>query len=309
VPSGGPSGHYDAMIAVASNFFDAAQNMISDYSASLATPQYINICQNSTAELYGEITASPAPGTSGYALFMAANATTPQSLQGSGYEQTSATAQLYAMGIPVLLARYATVTDIHSLIPSQSSGVWATINYQVSSADQLNTTNAQEVAVADPAAAPYGAAAMSILGDMGYTLSPIPSWIHTPLYANIDLTFQSVATSPYPNKSGFVSEGQICSGIGMSPPTYIYAEFTNSAYTLSQDLILIKSGNSTQNGIGSAIQNWMLSNADPGYWSGFLDENCYGQISGSQLFLHTGMFRHKKPPFKPRRGTPRRAKP
>ncbi len=118
------------------------------------------------------------------------------------------------------------------------------------------------------------------------TPSPLPSFLSS-LYGNIDLTFQSVASSPYTNKSGFVSKAQICDGIGSPTPTYIYVQFTGSNYILAQSGILIASGNSTQDTIGASIFSYMLSNSSPTFWPDFLTAHCYGQISGA-LFRTRG---------------------
>ncbi len=149
-------------------------------------------------------------GTSGYSLFLAANTTTPTGLQGTSYVQSGATAKLYANGIPVLFARYATVSDVATLMPTQSSGVSASLDYSDLSFDQLDTSASQTVAVADPTAAPYGDAAFKILASpppntgMGFfayppTPSPLPGWMSSP-YGNIDLTFQSVRVVALPEQ-------------------------------------------------------------------------------------------------------------
>ncbi len=294
VPS---SGSYDATIAVASNFYGPAQDLITTYTSTgqPGAGKRIRICENATAVLNTEIRT----GTSGYSLFLAANSTTPTGLQGTPYVQSGATAQLYATGIPVLFARYATVSDVKTLIPSLASGVWAGISSNNLTANPLSISASQTVAVADPSAAPYGDAAFKIMGSLppnpttGMRLlhyppapSPLPSFLSS-LYGNIDLTFQSVASSPYANKSGFVSKAQICTGIGSSPPTYIYVQFTGASYILKQEGILIASGNSGQDVIGASIFNYMLNNSSPTFWPDFLDAHCYGQISGA-LFRKRG---------------------
>lgn len=282
VPS---SATYDATIAVASNFYSPAQDLIATYTSAgqPGAGQHIQICQNATADLDAQIRT----GSSGFALFLAANSSTPTGLEFTTYVQSGAMAQLYATGIPVLFARYATVTDVKTLVPNVMSGVRATVSSNNLIGIPLSTANSQTVAVANPSVAPYGLAAFNIMNmpppvtNTGMRLlhypplpSPYPSWLSTP-YGNIDLTFQSVANSPYTNKSGFVSKAQICSGINGSPPTYIYVEFTGSNYLLQQKGILIASGNGTQDGIGVQIFNYMLSNPNPSFWPNFLSAHCY----------------------------------
>lgn len=264
---------YDATIAVASNFYGPAQSLVADFTATgkPGAGKYIRICQNSTAVLNTEIRT----GTSGYSLFLAANAATPNALVGTSYVQTSATSDLYAKGVPVIFGLTSSVPNVGTLIPGLGSGTAATKSGAVTSADAINTTNAQTIAVANPTAAPYGAAAVTILTAMELWDDPIPSYIHTPLYDNIDVTFQSVTAGT--NKSGFVSKSQICGGIApVSPVIYTYIAFTG--YLLDQKGILINSGNSTQNALGASLKSFMLSNPSPTYWSTFLSTNCYASI-------------------------------
>lgn len=295
---------YDATIAVASNFYQPAQDLVADFTSpgQPGDGYHIRICQNSTTTLYNEIIT----GTAGFSLFLAANTATPVSLQGTAYVQTGATAQLYALGIPVLFGRYnaTTLPDTHTLIPALASGHRTdTINSQVTTSQALSTSNSQTVAVANVTAAPYGTAAQNILADMGYTVSntTIPTWVHSPLYDNIDLTFQSVASSPYPNKSGFVSKSQVCDGSGSIDSSYVGIEFkynsnSSSNYLPFQSGILVTSGNSGQDAIGASIFSFMLSNSDPTYWSDFLVAHCYEQIPATANVLkqkHTPAHKYK----------------
>ncbi|MFC7286782.1 substrate-binding domain-containing protein [Herminiimonas glaciei] len=276
VPSGSP---YDATIAVASNFYGPAQNLVTDFTAAgkPGAGKRIRICHNATADLNTEIRT----GTSGYSLFLAANASTPNGLVGTTYVQSGATSDLYAKGIPVLFARSATVSSVKTLIPALPNGASANVSFVATPAFSLSTANSQTVAVADPVAAPYGNAAVTILADMGHTVSSssIPAWVNNPLYGNISLTFDAVATSPFPNKSGFVSKAQICDGVApASPVIYTYVAFTNAKYVLNQNGILIDSGNAGQNALGASLRTFMLANSDPNYWSGFLSTHCYAPI-------------------------------
>ena len=289
VPS---SGTFDATIAVASNFYGPAQDLIASYTGTgqPGAGKHIQICENATAALDTQIRT----GTSGFSLFLAANTSTPTNLQGTAFVQSGAMAKLYANGIPVLFALDATVSDVSILIPNLASGVVGSIPDNDLSSDALDPGGAATVAVANPTAAPYGDAAFKIMASMGLlsyppTPSPVPGFLST-LYGNIDLTFQSVVSSPTPNTSGFVSKAQICTGIGFSPPTYVYVQFTGSNYILAQSGILIASGNATQDAIGASIFSYMLSNPSPTFWPNFLNAHCYGQITGA-LFRTKGQDR------------------
>jgi ABC-type molybdate transport system substrate-binding protein len=296
VPSGGPSGYYDTKIAVASNFYQAEQYFVANFFTAPGAPgdgKYVNICQNATTALLTEIQT----GSSGFSLFLAADAAAPDSLVGSPYVQSGAASTLYAKGVPVLTALTSTVPYTNTLVPSlPSSQVASTISTVVTSSQALSPTNAATVAVADPAQAPYGFKASQIIKDMGFTWSPpsSPTWVNNPLYANITVTLNAVATGS--NKSGFVSKGQICPDIGVPSPTYIYVEFTNSKYTLHQKAIAIASGDAGQDALGASLLSYMLS--DLTFWNAYLEESCYGQITGSRLFAHHGVFKHHKMPVK-----------
>jgi ABC-type molybdate transport system substrate-binding protein len=266
-----PSGStYDATIAVASNFYGPAQDLVTSFIANdpAGSGKKIRVCQNSTATLDTEIRT----GTSGYSLLLAANASTPNALVGTAYVQSGATSRLYAKGIPVIFAPTTAVANVGTFISGLGSGTAATISSAVSPAIAINTTNSQKVAVANPTLAPYGLAASSILNDMGLwnASSPVPSWMHNPLYDNIDLTYAAVIGGT--DKSGFVSKAQICGNLG----TVTYIAFTG--YLLNQNGILINSGNSTQNALGSSIMSYMLSNSSPTFWSTFLTNHCYNTI-------------------------------
>lgn len=273
-----PAGTPDVTIAVASNFYEPAQDLAASFIANdpAGSGKKIRVCHNSTGTLNTEVRT----GTSGYALLLAADKKTPDDLVATAYVPSGATSDLYAKGIPVLFARNVTVPNVKSLMSAAPNGAAATISYVVAPATPINTTNAQMAAIADTVAAPYGKAAALILADMGITVSntTVPAWVTSPLYANISLTFDGVALSPYNNTSGFVSKAQICSGINPSSPTYSYIAFTNAKYVLAQHGILINSGNSTQNTLGAAIRSYMLANSNPSFWSTFLTDHCYAPI-------------------------------
>jgi molybdate transport system substrate-binding protein len=181
----------------------------------------------------------------------------------------------------VLIALQTTVGDVQTLMPSVSSGVSATLSSQMTTSTPLSVANSQNIAVADPTPAPYGDAAYMIMHDMGLwpTKGTVPTGVHSPLYGNITLTFNSVTDTT--NKSGFVSKSQICAGIAphhASPPDYIYIAFTHSSYMRVQKGILFDSGDGTQNALGSSLKDYMLSNSDPNFWPNFLDAHCYAPI-------------------------------
>lgn len=278
----GTTGSIAGKVAVASNFFAPMIELMQLYTA--ANSNKITVCHASTGVLKTEITnpSDPSnPNPNHYSLFLAADETA-DSLAGSGFEQTGATSTLFAHGIPVLVSLYSTVNDVHTLIPNLSTANHASLSGVLTSTNALSIANSQNIAVADPGTAmavnaPYGVAAYLIMNDMGLwsTMSSPPSGVHTPLYSNITLTFDSVTDGT--NKSGFVSKSQICEGIApihASPPVYTYIEFTNAKYVRVQKGIAIKSGDGTDS-TGAGIFNYMLS--DPN-WNDFLEDHCYAPI-------------------------------
>lgn len=276
----------DVKVAVAANFFGPMKDLVTLWTGvgEPGAGKNVNICQDST----GNLDAAIRLGSSGYALFLAADDTTPDNLVGSGYEQTSATSKLYANGIPVFMALNSTVSDVHTLMPNLAGPAdHASLSGVMTSTDAISIANSQTIAVADPGSnpptvvnAPYGYAAYLIMTDMGLTWSSFsspPSGVHA-LYPNITNTFNSVTDTT--NKSGFVSKSQICSGIAPihgSPPDYTYIEFTNAKYMRVQKGILIKSGDNTQNGLGASIFNYMLNQGGT-FWDDFLEDHCYAAL-------------------------------
>ncbi len=275
----------DATIAVASNFYQPAISYISTYTSTVGSPgngKKIRVCHNSTGTLLQEINGTIAK-TAPYSLLLAANASTPNSLASAGtYTQSGATAETYAWGIPVLAAMYATVPSVSTLIPALASGQTATISSTLSSTYALNTatSGAASVAEASPSLAPYGLAGANIMyltNGWNYTTDPIPSWMHSPLYDNIDLTFASIIDGT--NRSGFVSKAQLCSPPSpLTVSSFTYAEFTNSAYMLNQKGVLLASGDTTEDAVGASLWNYMLSTTNRTAWNSFLTSKCYGTL-------------------------------
>lgn len=272
-------------IAVASNFYSAAQDFVNGYQASSDDrgATVIRICQNSTAHLLTEIKTGtglpsellPDPGssTTRYGIFFAANAAAPDELANS----LSLPSYSYAKGLPVYFTLSSSISNVGQLMPSLATTTDPnrTLDRLVTSADAIDTTNAAltTVAVADPTAAPYGLAATTILYDMGLVPSTTgftpPSWMHA-LYANIDLTLTSV-TPDNINKSGFVSKAQICTILSSAK----YIAFTNAHYVLNQKAILLN----TSNTVASDLNSYLTGQLPPATgWNTFLTAHCYGTL-------------------------------
>jgi len=258
----------DTRIAVASNFFGPAKQMVANFQA-IGKPgngTCIQVCQNSTGALLTEINNN----LSYYGMFFAANSTAPESLQSS----TGNTAYLYAKGIPVFFGYRNDVTNVGGLITGLGSGV----NFNMTATDlssyAVNTSTAGNVAVAG-IAAPYGLKAQAILNSIE-SLNPglpgtIPSWVHSPLYDNIDVTFSAVGTGGI--KSGFVSKAQICDIYG----DVAYVQFTSPDYLLNQKAILLDSSDSTNppSTVAGKLSKWVKDEIANDGWDDFLIDHCY----------------------------------
>ncbi len=124
----------EATVAVAANFLTTAETLAAAYEA--ATGDRIVLAHGSTGRLYAQI-ANGAP----FDVFLAADAARPAALEEAG---RSAARQTYALGQLVLVAR--TPLD-----------------------DPAEAMTGRTVALADPAVAPYGVAAVEVLQRIGAT--------------------------------------------------------------------------------------------------------------------------------------------
>ncbi|SHH24847.1 hypothetical protein [Pollutimonas bauzanensis] len=319
----------DTTIAVASNFYGPALDLITDFLNSPGGTSYglIGLCHNATGHLMGEIlkdptthvnpthtaitlhsgtvySAHPTPASGAealplaiaykYGLFAAANQDAPDDLV---YETLNATpapyytigsSHIYANGIPVIFTDSTSAPPNSLVTGTASTGTSDTI--ATTASGHTIVPAAGEVAVADPVPAPYGLAAQKILTDMGYTPWP-PSIVHTPLFGNIDVTYQAVFDPAYPSiNSGFVAKAQICNA------GYSYVEFTNVAYNVAQYAVLLDTdGDSVTTGGNTAEQaalalwtfmnlsNPNAANANLGggagqTWNQWLTNHCYSVI-------------------------------
>ncbi len=257
----------DTRIAVASNFYGPAKDMVANFQApgKPGNGTCIQVCHNSTGALLTEINNN----LTYYGMFFAANATAPESLQSS----TGNTAYLYAKGIPVFFGYRNDVTNVGGLITGLGSGYNYTLTATDLSSYAVNTGSAGYVAVAGTAA-PYGVKAHAILNSIEGTSLPgtIPGWVHSPLYDNVDLTFQAVGTGSI--KSGFVSKAQICDMYN----DVAYVQFTSPDYVLNQKAILLDSSDSANppTTVAGTLSKWVKDEIANDGWDDFLTDHCYG---------------------------------
>lgn len=273
-------------IAVASNFYGPAQDLVDAFQLTTAgADTTITICHNSTTHLMAEIsdgTGLPSsafptdPGYPRYGMFFAAN--TSAATYGTS-------AFTYAKGIPVFYGLRPNFSSVSNLITGLGGGtsyaITDTCNNTGLAPYAVNTGGAQTLAIAS-AAAPYGVAAHTILnaitsdeGNNATSLpNTIPSWVHSPLYSNIDLTYTAVNNGTL--KSGFVSKAQLCEQIkGNTTPAVTYVEFTGTDCTLDQKAILLNSSDT----VSSALNSYIQGRITAGTWNTpFLSDHCYGSI-------------------------------
>jgi len=255
-------------LAVASNFVTAAKGLVTSCQTSgHCNNTSFTICSDSTANLQTALNSDYSSHSNAFVTYGYFFAADNNAMDYNNYNGT-ATAYEYAKGIPVFFARRAVLNNINKLI-TQKSGYAANITDANLSSYSINTTAARSIAVAGTGA-PYGMMAHTIINQIEGTSLPgtIPSYVHSPLYGNIGDTFTSVTNGT--NKSGFVSKGQICSGIGGATPTYIYVAFTNSNFALHQYAIRLNS-----NAAATALDSYITYLVSGGTWSSFLASNCY----------------------------------
>ncbi|GFE62026.1 hypothetical protein [Geobacter sp. AOG2] len=257
-------------IAVASNFTTPAQDMVDAFQLTTAGANTaITICNDSTTNLRSQIDAN----SNLYSMFFAADTTA------NYYDTTSPRiAYSYAKGVPVYFtyrgADDRTVDELISnlTISDKNSDYYATLTgSNLSTYVIADTTTAGSTAIAN-AGAPYGVKAHAIVNSIEGTALPttIPTWVVSPLYTNINLTFDAVTTSGT-TKNGFVSLAQICS----IKNSVSYVEFTHSDYTLDQKAILLLPSDTVAANLNSYIQGQISA----GTWnSTFLPLHCYGTI-------------------------------
>ncbi|MDR0702978.1 MAG: substrate-binding domain-containing protein [Azoarcus sp.] len=199
------AGSADLTIAVASNFYYPAQAVAAIYQYD--TGNVIKVCHNATGILKAAIITDGANITP-YDAFLAADNIAPGDLANvSGLTaayHNSATFN-YTKGIPVL---------------------WTPVsNVQLSAV----ISAPKVVYVANPANAPYGVAAQTILNnaqtgqyqdlvDEGQETSPVPPY--AVVFSNIELTYQEVNNANSATVVGFVAKSQICGRTGDSRIAY-----------------------------------------------------------------------------------------
>tara|TARA_A100001391_G_scaffold152421_3_gene110241 strand:- start:7035 stop:7766 length:732 start_codon:yes stop_codon:yes gene_type:complete len=170
----GPAWAQDARIAVAANFTATAQKLGAAFTAE--TGSEIAFSFGSTGQLYAQITQG-AP----FDAFLSADAATPARLLDEGLA-TEGSGFTYAVGKLVLF----------STLPDLVTG------------PQSLKGNFTHLAIAEPAAAPYGAAAMEVIEALNLTEALAGKLV---IGQNISQTYQFVDTANA--ELGFVALSQV----------------------------------------------------------------------------------------------------
>jgi molybdate transport system substrate-binding protein len=151
-------------IAVASNFRNTAEQIADAFTKE--TGVSVSLSSGSTGKLYAQI-VNGAP----YDIFLAADMARPRLLQESG-EATAGSLQAFADGRLVLVSADPALEGRDCL-------------------KTLSQGSFRKLAIANPATAPYGAAAKAYLQEAGLWVDAMPRIV---MGENISQTFQFVAT-------------------------------------------------------------------------------------------------------------------
>jgi molybdate transport system substrate-binding protein len=207
--------------AVAANFTKVAEQLGADFKA--ATGHDVVFSFGATGALYTQITQA-AP----FDVFLSADAKRTKTAidEGFGVVGTDFT---YAMGKVVLYSPTIDVTD---------------------GAAVLKANDFQHIAIADPEAAPYGAAGIAVLESLGQTADVTPKIVTG---ENITQTLQFVDSGSA--ELGFVALSQV---IG-KPATQTWLPPQESYPAIKQNAVLLKVGEI--NGAAKAFLDYVKSDA------------------------------------------------
>ena len=204
----GPAAAAEAMVAVAANFMGPMQAIAAQFERD--TAHRATLVQGSTGVFYQQVTRG-AP----FDVLLAADAETPARLEREGFA-AGGSRFTYAVGRLVLWSRQPGYVDARGEV--------------------LKAGAFRHLAIANPAVAPYGAAAVQTLERMGLLAQLRPAFVQAD---NIAQAFQFVATGSAP--LGFVAlsqvwaEGRIREGSGWVVPEDLHAP-------IRQDAVLLKHG-------------------------------------------------------------------
>lgn len=198
----------EVTVAVAANFNAPAQKLVTAFAA--ATGHQAKLVVGSTGKLYAQV-KNGAP----FQVFLSADDETPRRMVSEGLA-VDGSQFTYATGRLVLWSRQASVVDAQGAVLKQG--------------------NFKHLAIADPKLAPYGAAAVEVMGQLGLLAALQPKWVQG---ESIGQTFQFVSSGNA--ELGFVAlsqvmqDGKIGEGSAWVVPMTMHA-------ALKQDAVLLQRG-------------------------------------------------------------------
>ena len=214
----------EATVAVAANFAAPMKVIAQDFEKE--TGHRAVLAFGATGQLYAQI-KNGAP----FQLLLAADDKIPAKLEREGLG-VAGTRFTYATGKLVLWSKNASLVDNRGEI--------------------LRSGNFNQIALANPKLAPYGAAAMEVVETMGLTAAITPKIVQG---ANISQVFQFVssenATLGFVALSQVFESGKIKEGSGWIVPS-------NMHKPIKQDVILLRSGK--DNAAAQALMQYLRSN-------------------------------------------------
>lgn len=197
----------DVSVAVAANFTAPMQKIAQTFEQD--TGHKVQLAFGATGNFYAQI-KNGAP----YQLLLAADDKTPLKLEQEG--QSVAGARFtYAIGKLVLWSKQPGLVDAQGAV--------------------LKTPNYQRLAIANPKLAPYGAAAVEVLNNMGLLQAVQSKWVQG---ENIAQAYQFVASENA--QLGFVAlsqvmvDGKISQGSAWVVPSPLYAPIRQDVVLLSK---------------------------------------------------------------------------
>jgi molybdenum ABC transporter molybdate-binding protein len=249
-------------IAVASNMWIPAQELVKAFNATQPGNYVIQVCHNSTGNLILDINN----GIGNYSLFLAANATAPYQVNTSlRYGNVSN----YTTGIPVLWSHNA------NLLTKNSSGDFN------GSINLYSIPSGGKVVIANQTKAPYGLAAQEIMeyntsqwGDVNSSGS-YSYLLH--IEDNIDATYTYIDT--HSDSIGYVARSQICRN--SIDANYTYSKYP-STYNIPQAGVVLNNGNTT---LAKTFWDWLRDS----YAQNILvNRFCYGNITSPSTTVTIG---------------------
>jgi molybdate transport system substrate-binding protein len=211
----------EAKVAVAANFAEPARELSTAFEA--ATGHTLQLIFGATGQFYAQISHG-AP----FDVLLAADTATPAKAVAGGYAMPD-TAFTYAVGRLVLISQTVDVTDGPAVLQRAAFG---------------------KLAIANPATAPYGAAAMQTLAALGVSGALEPKIVQG---TNIIQTLQFVETGNA--ECGFVALSQVArtsAGFRWIVPEALHNPITQGA-------VLLKSG--AANPAAMAFLDYLKSSA------------------------------------------------